>query len=185
MIKLRISIRGISPPIWRKLLVSPETALHNLHLMIQAAFGWYNYHLYEFSHQGLNFSRPDDWDEPASEDMDSTKITLGDLNLQRGTKFLYTYDFGDNWEHIILVQDILDYDPQMSVPACIGGKRNAPPEDCGGVWGYYNVLRIAEDPNDPEHNETVEWLGEYDPESFDIDSANRAVRNYREIDGTF
>lgn len=185
ILQLRVSVIGISPPIWRKLLVSSDSTLHDLHLMIQAAFGWYNYHLYEFTDRYNNYSRPDDWDELHEKEIDSTGVTLGDLNLQRGGKFSYMYDFGDGWEHRISVQKILPSDPSVRLPACTGGKRNCPPEDCGGVYGYYDVLKKASDPQDPEHNEIVEWLGKYDPEEFDLQFADAKVKNYREMEEPF
>ena len=182
VLQLRVSIKGINPPIWRKLLVTSDTTLHDLHLMIQAAFGWYNYHLYEYSDGNENYSRPDDLDEFDSKDIDSTKVTLGDLNLSVGGKLTYLYDFGDYWEHTVSVQKILSLDTSISFPACIGGKRNCPPEDCGGIYGYYDVLKKATDPQDPEHNEMVEWLGEYDPEEFDLEFADAQVKNYKNME---
>lgn len=185
ILQLRVSVKGISPPVWRKLLVSSDSTLHDLHLMIQAAFGWYNYHLYEFTYGYNNYSRPDDWDELNEKEIDSTGVTLGDLNLYRGGKFSYMYDFGDGWEHTISVQKILPLDTSVPLPACTGGKRNCPPEDCGGVYGYYAVLKKASDPQDPEHNEIVEWLGVYDPEEFDLQFADSKVKKYREMEEPF
>lgn len=182
ILQLRVSIKGISPPIWRKLLVSSSTSLHDLHLMIQAAFGWYNYHLYEFSFGYDRYSRPGDWDEPDDGALDSTHVTLEDLNVTEGNRINYLYDFGDDWEHAVSVQKILQIDTSVKLPACIGGKRNGPPEDCGGTYGYREVLEKAKDPNDPEHAETVEWLGEYDPEEFDLDYADTMVKNYKEME---
>ncbi len=185
VLQLRVSIKGISPQIWRKLLVTSDTTLHDLHLMIQAAFGWYNYHLYKFSDGNESYSRPDDWDEFEPKDMDSTKVTLGDLNLSVGGKLTYVYDFGDYWEHIVSVQKILAMGTSISFPALIGGKRNGPPEDCGGSYGYYDVLKKATDPQDPEHKEIVEWLGEYDPEEFDLGFADAQVKNYKNMEVSF
>ena len=104
------------------------------------------------------------------------------LALREGSKFSYTYDYGDNWEHSILVQKVLPHDQSMSLPSCIGGKRNGPPEDCGGAYGYQNMLKVVSDPDDPEHESTMEWLGEYDPEGFDLQSADDAVRNYKNME---
>lgn len=185
ILQLRVSIKGISPPIWRKLLVNSDTTIHDLHLMIQAAFGWYNYHLYEFSDGHNNYTKPGDWDELDANEMDSTRVTLGDFNLTVGGKLTYLYDFGDGWEHTVSVQKILALDASISLPACIGGKRNGPPEDCGGIYGYYDVLKKATDPQDPEHNETVEWLGEYDPEEFDLEFADAQVKNYKNMEDPF
>lgn len=182
ILQLRVSIRGMSPPVWRKLLINSDTTLHELHLMIQAAMGWYNCHLYEFSYGQDKYSNLDHWDEIPEEEIDSTQVTLGDLDLSEGDELTYLYDFGDNWEHTVSVQKILAQDTSYRLPACIGGKRNCPPEDCGGVYGYYDVLKTAGDPQDPEHDEMVEWLGEYNPEEFDMQLADSRVKNYKEME---
>lgn len=180
--QLRVTIKGISPPIWRKLLVGSSTTLHDLHLIIQAAFGWYNYHLYEFKIGGEYYTDPEQRDDEFREEFDSRRTKLGSLGLGEGSAFSYTYDFGDNWEHSIKVQKVLSSDQYMVLPSCTGGRRNCPPEDCGGPYGYKNVLRIASDPDDPEYEFTLEWLGEYDPEEFDLESTNETVRNYRDME---
>ncbi len=180
--QLRVAIKGISPPIWRKLLVGSSTTLHDLHLIIQAAFGWYNYHLYEFNIGSERYANPEQMDDEFPDDIDSRETKLAQLALREGSKFSYTYDYGDNWEHSILVQKVLPYDQSMSLPSCIGGKRNGPPEDCGGAYGYQNMLKVVSDPDDPEHESTMEWLGEYDPEGFDLQSADDAVRNYKNME---
>lgn len=95
ILQLRVSLKGINPPIWRKLLVNSDTTLHELHLMIQAAFGWYNYRLYQFSDRDDDYSKPGDWDELDAKIIDSTQVTLGDLNISEGGKLNYLYDFGD------------------------------------------------------------------------------------------
>ena len=180
--QLRVAIKGISPPIWRKLLVGSSTTLHDLHLIIQAAFGWYNYHLYEFDIGNAHYANPDLMDDEFPDDIDSRKTKLAQLALREGSRFSYTYDYGDNWEHSITVQKILPYNKNKHLPSCIGGKRNGPPEDCGGAYGYQDMLRVVSDPADPEHESTVEWLGEYDPEEFDLQSADEAVRNYKNME---
>jgi hypothetical protein len=180
--QLRVAIKGISPPIWRKLLVGSSTTLHDLHLIIQAAFGWYNYHLYVFIIGGEHYTDPEQRDDEFPDEIDSRQTKLGQLGLREGSAFSYTYDFGDDWEHSIQVQKVLSSDQYKGLPSCIGGKRNCPPEDCGGTYGYENMLRIVSDPADPEHESTLEWLGEYDPEEFDLESTNEAVRNYESME---
>jgi len=92
---------------------------------------------------------------------------------------IYEYDFGDSWEHKIILEKILPYDASLKVPSCIKGKRACPPEDCGGIWGYQNLVEIIKDPSHPEHEEMLEWLGgEFDPEYFDMNETNRMLGKY-------
>jgi len=94
-----------------------------------------------------------------------------------GAKFVYEYDFGDSWEHILLVEKVLPMEPDQQYPVCIKGKRACPPEDVGGVWGYYGFLEAIQDPDHPEHEDYLEWIGEdFDPEAFDLDAVNAALR---------
>jgi hypothetical protein len=94
-----------------------------------------------------------------------------------GARFRYEYDFGDGWLHQVTVEKVLPADPEMRLPLCLKGKRACPPEDVGGVWGYENFLEAIRDPDHPEHDEYLEWVGgEFDPESFDIDDVNAALR---------
>ncbi|MHB8361043.1 MAG: plasmid pRiA4b ORF-3 family protein [Thermoplasmataceae archaeon] len=179
ILQIKVAIKGIRPSIWRKLLVNSDATLHELHLMIQAAFGWENYHLYEFYIGRNNYTTLVDLEENDKDAIDSSGVTLEDLHLQEGNKFTYVYDFGDNWEHLVSVDKILPPDPSVLLPSCIGGKRKCPPEDCGGVYGYYDILKEAKDPQDPEHEASARWLGEYDPEEFDMESADFDVLGYK------
>jgi hypothetical protein len=183
---LKISLSGISPPIWRKIIVTDDISLEDLHLIIQAAMGWQNYHLHEFEINGTRFAPPDPEDDSFGyECVDSTNIRLRDLFLLDGTKFHYTYDFGDNWDHIITLEKIEPARSDIEYPMCIKGKRNVPPEDCGGVPGYYNLLEILADPENPEHAEMKEWVGgDYDPEFFSVEECNRQIKNYDSFDQT-
>lgn len=89
---------------------------------------------------------------------------------------VYEYDFGDGWEHQILLEKLLPFDDAQALPICVKGKRACPPEDCGGIFGYADLLRTLADPTDPEHQEMLEWLGgPLDPEAFDIDDTNQAL----------
>jgi hypothetical protein len=105
---------------------------------------------------------------------------LNQLNLQEKQKFLYVYDFGDNWELVILVEKILPMDEKTQYPICIAGKRSGPPEDCGGPWGYMELLDVLNDPNDPEHEDRVEWVGgDFDSELFDTEEISVRLRSIR------
>ena len=132
--------------------------------------GWENYHLYDFNVNGNRLSIPDDdWEEKI---IDSRKVKLRILKSRQ--KFSYTYDFGDCWEHSIMVEKILEKDNSKKYPICLEGERACPPEDCGSVPGYYNLMKIRKNPKHPEYKELiVEWLGEdYDPELFVFDWIN-------------
>ena len=181
---LKISLSGISPPIWRRIIVTDDIFLEDLHLMIQAAMGWLNYHLHEFEINGTRFAPPDPEDDLFGyESVDSTSKRLRDVFLLDGTKFHYTYDFGDNWEHIITVEKIEPARPDIEYPICIKGKRNAPPEDCGGTPGYYNLLEILADPLNQEYSEMKDWVGEdYDPEFFSVEDCNKQIKYYDKLD---
>jgi hypothetical protein len=89
----------------------------------------------------------------------------------------YTYDFGDNWEHTIQIEKVVDAEPGIRYPRCIDGKRACPPEDCGGAWGYGDFLKAIQDPKHSEHEEMTEWIGgEFDPEEFDLAAVNNGLR---------
>lgn len=172
VLQLKVTLLGIKPPVWRRIVVPASTPLDRLHEYIQAAFGWWNYHLYEFEIDGKRYGIPDpDWDygPPVKH---ARRIVLGNV-ADVGGSFKYTYDFGDGWQHKITVEKSIPIAPGMTVPACIDGRRACPPEDCGGTWGYEELLRILADPSHPEHEERVMWAGEWgggklDPESFDL-----------------
>lgn len=169
--QLKVTLRDIEPPVWRRIVVDASTSLDRLHEYIQAAFGWWNYHLYEFEIDGTRYGIPDpDWDfgPPVK---NSRRINLGNV-ADVGNSFTYSYDFGDGWEHTITVENATPVAPGMTVPACTDGQRACPPEDCGGPWGYRELLAILTDPSHPDHEARVMWAGEWgggrlDPEAFD------------------
>lgn len=163
--QLKVTLLDTKPPIWRRLLVDGANTLDHLHEVIQAAFGWWNYHLHEFEVGRARYGTPDpdnDWGEPARDE----RRTRLDAIASEGTSFRYTYDFGDNWDHRVVIEKVLA-PADIVVPACTGGRRACPPEDCGGTWGYRELLAILADPSHPEHDERVEWLGgPFDPRAF-------------------
>ena len=166
MYQLKVTLLDTKPPIWRRVLVDGSATLDQVHEVIQAAFGWWNYHLHEFEIGGARYGVPDpDWDwEPPR---DERHVRLESV-AKEGTSFRYTYDFGDAWDHRIVVEKLTPATPGMAIPACIDGRRVCPPEDCGGTWGYRDLLEILSDPTHPEHAARREWLGHpFDPEAFD------------------
>jgi hypothetical protein len=174
---LKVTLLDTKPPIWRRVLVDGRSTLDQLHEVIQAAFGWWNYHLHEFEVGCTRYGIPDpdeDWGEPPRDE----RRTRLDAIAGEGATLRYTYDFGDGWEHRVVVEKVLAMTAGTTVPACIGGRRACPPEDCGGTWGYRELLEILADPAHPEHDERREWLGrEFDPESFD---PNDFEHNFRD-----
>jgi hypothetical protein len=165
--QLEVTLSDTKPPIWRRVLVDGHSTLDRVHEVIQAAFGWWNYHLHEFEIGRKRYGIPDpddDWGE-ATRDERHTRL---DAIAGEGSSFRYTYDFGDGWDHRIVVEKLLPRDDDTTTPACIDGRRACPPEDCGGTWGYRELLEILADPAHPEHDERKQWLGrDFDPEAFD------------------
>ncbi len=181
--QLKVTIQGTRPPVWRRVLVDGSTSLHDLHEVIQAAFGWWNYHLYEFEIGRARYGIPDpDWDfGPPVRDASQARL---DEAVGSATSFRYTYDFGDNWEHLIEIEKIVVPTPGQQVPACTGGRRACPPEDCGGPWGYERLLEVLADPSHPEHREVAEWTagqggGRFDPQAFDPHRFTANLRSLR------
>jgi hypothetical protein len=172
VLQLKVTLKSSKPPIWRCVLVESSATLDQLHEVIQAAFGWWNYHLYEFEFGRSRYGipDPDGFDlGPPTRDARTARL---DQVAGTDSTFTYTYDFGDNWEHKVTVEKVLDASPVTSLPACIDGRRASPPEDCGGVWGYEELLAILADPSHPEHAERAEWASAWggaalDPDAFD------------------
>lgn len=170
LVELRITIADIEPPIWRHVRVPDTYTLHQLHRVIQLLFGWLDYHLYLFEAGDRRFEQPLE----DAEYEDSTAVRLRELDLGTDARFTYTYDFGDNWVHEIIVQGAyvptgLGGDPPL--PVLNGGERPGPPEDCGGPDRYAEMLRALRDPHHPEHEDYRDWAGDYDPERFDVRTA--------------
>lgn len=179
--KLKISLLNIKPPIWRRISVKGDVDLNDLHMIIQIAMGWENCHLYEFRNQEMYISGSDEnpfFTIESDEDEDAISpdsITLQEVLQKKGDKIRYTYDFGDSWDHTIMVEAI-ESGKQPHKAVCLTGKRNCPPEDCGGPWGYIDMLEAVKDPKHPNHDDMIEWLGEnFDPEYFDKIEVNRLL----------
>lgn len=176
--QLKITLREVRPPIWRRVLVTDATTLHQLHWIVQAAMGWTNSHLHQFIIAEEYYSEPmvemDDWGPQVKNEK---RVRLSALGLESKRKFTYEYDFGDSWRHEILVEKVLAPEAGVSYPQCVAGKRACPPEDCGGVWGYERFLEIIKDEDDPEHEEMLEWAGgAFDPEAFNLEEINEELK---------
>lgn len=181
--QLKVTLAETKPPIWRRVLVDGAGTLDQVHEVVQAAFGWWNCHLHEFDVGDERYGVPDPDYDPAYDfgppTIDERQVRL-DSVAGEGSTLDYTYDFGDNWRHEIVVEKVLpagEGEP-VTVPACVDGRWACPPEDCGGTWGYEELLAILGDPSHPEHAERQEWLGRpFDPEAFDPDDFETNLRN--------
>jgi SOS-response transcriptional repressor LexA len=173
--QVKVTLQDSHPPIWRRILVPDNVTLEDLHFILQVAMGWTNSHLHQFIAGDAYFGVPDP--DYGFEMRDERRVKLAQIVPGEGSKFRYEYDFGDGWLHTLLVEKILPPQPGQPVPACVKGKRACPPEDVGGIWGYYGFLEAIQNPDHPEHEDYLEWVGgEFDPEVFDLDEVNAALR---------
>ena len=198
--ELKIMLRRSKPPIWRRVAVAADMCLSDLHQVIQVVMGWGNYHLHQFvvrnrqpkptreylaslswqeRYERLKICRDRCWSDPRMEvegAEDERKMMLCELAPAVKSKFIYEYDFGDGWEHEIKVVKIGPPAEGVNYPVCLAGKLACPPEDCGGIWGYYDMLEALKDPKHEQHKEFVEWIGrKFDPERFDLEKVNAAL----------
>ncbi|MFZ2098516.1 MAG: plasmid pRiA4b ORF-3 family protein [Anaerolineales bacterium] len=171
--QIKVTLHGTHPPIWRSILVPGNTTLLKLHDILQIVMGWENAHLHMFKLAGLIYDDPmnDVYGDMSAADEANCK--LSQLIHSAGQRFSYEYDFGDSWEHRLVVEKILSGQERLRYPICLKGKRACPPEDVGGVWGYDNFLKAIQDPEHEEHEDYLSWIGgEFDPEAFDLDEVN-------------
>jgi Plasmid pRiA4b ORF-3-like protein len=160
---IKVTLGGSRPPIWRRLEVPSASTLLGLHHIVQRAFGWDGYHLWVFTTPLGKYGVAD----PDLGHNSAVSRRLFDVAPHTGDRFHYIYDFGDDWKHDILVEGVTDAGPGIAYPRCIAGSRACPPEDCGGMWGYAELLDILSDPGHEEHNERLGWLGIDSPDQFD------------------
>jgi hypothetical protein len=179
--QIQIALRNFKPKIWRRILIPSDFFLSDFHKVIQTTMGWTNSHLNQFIKNRTFYSvkHPDDdmWSDMDNVDYKKKKTRILDLLRTEKDKIIYEYDFGDGWEHDIILEKILPVDSNIKYPICVTGKMNCPPEDCGGVWGYADMLEILKQPDHEEYKSFIEWLGdEFDPEYFDKDEINELLR---------
>ncbi len=165
---LRIELVDTDPLIWREVEVPTAITLKALHDVVQAAMGWFDQHLWEMRLGGQRYGRPipgDDWGGPPT--IRADKIRLSEILGPRKTVLEYIYDFGDSWEHRLTFTDVRPGEPGTAYPRYVAGERAAPPEDSGGIPGFYYALDVLADPNHPEYEDIAEWYDGYDPDNFD------------------
>jgi hypothetical protein len=177
MYQLKITLGGITPPIWRRILVPSTIRLSSLHDVIQAVFGWTDTHLHHFEFDGRYWGVPDDEDFERLND--ESKVALRKLLMAEGWSLNYTYDFGDNWRHKILLEKILPAGT-ISRPICVDGRRRRPPEDVGGPSGYEEFLNISFEPEHEDSRRFREWAGgTFHAEEFDLKAVNDVLERIR------
>jgi hypothetical protein len=177
--QFKITLVGSKPPIWRRIQVA-DCTLDKLHEHIQTAMGWTNSHLHQFEIKGERYGDPELLDDGFEdfECVDSTKTLLSAILPAKGKKFRfkYEYDFGDGWEHEVLFECCPEPEKGKKYPLCLDGERACPPEDCGGIWGYYDMLAALADPKHEQYDDFMEWIGPIDPENFDAAAATKEMK---------
>jgi hypothetical protein len=172
--QLKITLRGSRPPIWRRFVVPDTITLPELREVIQIVMGWTDSHLHEFVVGRVSYGVPDP--EFPSGPRNEARVRINRLLDKEKQKLMYLYDFGDGWEHVVELEKIIIGDKASSKPICITGKRACPPEDCGGIYGYYDFLEAIKDSDHPEHDNMIEWWGgDFDPEFFDMEEVNEIL----------
>lgn len=172
---MKITLEGSKPPIWRRVLVA-DCTLDVLHQIVQTAMGWTNSHLHMFEDGEDRFSDPRFEFDMDGDECDETQVLVSQLVANGCEKFRYWYDFGDDWWHTIKIEKIVEPKPSDKFPICIKGVGACPPEDCGGIWGYYDFLDAIRDPKHERHDEFVDWAGDdFNPDDFDIEETNAAL----------
>jgi hypothetical protein len=173
--QFKLVLVGVEPPIWRRIQVPETYSFWDLHVALQDAMGWLDYHLHVFRVTGPGTGEVEQIGIPDDDPFEGDKPTLPGWEVpiarhfsRSGTTVPYEYDFGDGWEHELTLEAILPRQAGQKYPLCVDGARACPPEDCGGVYGYENVLTVIQDPTHEEHESMLEWLGgRFDPDRFD------------------
>jgi hypothetical protein len=170
---VKITLLGTRPPVWRRFLVKRDITFSKLHHTLQIVMGWENSHLHQFVYPSEKklASRPGSGTKIVNEN----RTRLGDLICTAGARLLYEYDFGDGWQHELLLEDVLLGDETFQ-QVCVAGERACPPEDCGGPQGFTEMLAALHGANHPEHEDICAWLGDFTPEAFSKEEINRRLR---------
>ena len=167
--QIRLDLKDMRPPIWRRLLLPSDLPLDIVHEIIQVAMGWSDSHLHAFTSGGLEIGDTS-MDDYGMLDADETEVVLSEVLTKVGDRLKYEYDFGDGWIHVLKLEKILPNDPDAVYPVCITGRRACPPEDVGGIWGYLDFLDAIADEGHPDHDGYLDWVGSgFDAEAFDAE----------------
>lgn len=173
--QLRVELLGVKPLVWRRILVPETVTLAKLHLILQWTMGWTDSHLHEYEIAHRRYGLPDDDDWPGAEPVaDERRVRLESFIEAGVRRFTYQYDFGDSWEHVIKVEDLVP--PKADTPpvVCLAGANACPPEDVGGYPGYAEFLGVLADPSHEDHAHMLRWAGgAFDPTAFNLDEINQ------------
>jgi hypothetical protein len=174
---LRVTLDEVTPAVWRRLLVPGSIRMGKLHDVFQAAMGWTNSHLHCFTIGGERFGPQ--FDDYPEDELDENEVSVLQA-IGEHRHFSYEYDFGDSWEHSIVVEEHARLPRGLKHAVCVDGENACPPEDCHGAGGYAELLEAIADPTHEEHNDLMGWLGgEFDPTSFDLVAVNIALQRLR------
>ncbi|HWA87265.1 MAG TPA: plasmid pRiA4b ORF-3 family protein [Opitutus sp.] len=172
---LRLSVTGALPPVWRRIAVRESMWLSRLHDTIQILFDWFDYQMHVFNLEDLRFGNPLRRDDLSIED--DRDVTLADLDLEHRARFNYLYQFGEGWQVDVKIEKSGALQKTVHYPHCIAGERAGPPEDCGGLEAFHDMLACIKQPQTYLGREWLEWLGPgYDPAACDVEKINRALK---------
>lgn len=177
--QLKLTLRHTKPAIWRRIRLASTTTLEDLHYIAQISMGWTNSHLHMFvTDSGQCFGSPEQDMDGMLEMLDETAVTVGELLRKPKQRLIYEYDFGDGWEHEVVLEKILPPLDDEPLPRCVHAVGKCPPEDVGGIGGFYAFLEAMEDPRHPEHEDVLAWWGEpqFDPDDVDVEDINEQLR---------
>lgn len=179
--QLKVTLKESKPPIWRRIQVPGSITLVKLHRVLQVAMGWEDYHLHQYIVDGVFYgTRDPEFEATGTETVNERGVKLYQVAPDVGSRFVYEYDFGDGWQHQVVVEKLLPAKAGATYPVCTAGKRACPPEDVGSVWGYSDFLQVIRNPAHPERDEMLEWAGgEFDLEAFDLEEVNDALKRVR------
>lgn len=170
--QIKITLSGSEPAIWRRFLIEPSANLFKLHQAIQNIMGWTNSHMHQYRKGKIFYGKLDEEDE--------NKFKIFQVFDKLKAKLVYEYDMGDGWEHILVLEKILPREDKIKYPICLEGAMACPPEDCGGIYGFYNLLEIIKNPDHEEHEDMMEWMGDdFDPEEFNLDAINQDLKRMK------
>ena len=179
--QLKITLHGCKPPIWRRVVVRADMRLDRLPRVIQIAMGWLDCHLHQFRVGRVYYGLPDPgFDDFGEEMLNEKQYTVTDLAPAVKAQFIYEDDFGDSWQHAVVVEKVLPPDANFKHPVCLGGANACPPEDCGGSHGYAEFVDAMADPKHEHHEEMMEWIGgAWYPTRFSLEAANAGLKRLK------
>ncbi len=181
--QLKVTLLDISPPVWRRIQVPSNASLGELHFILQTVMDWDDDHLHLFSVKGAEYADgrvEDPWGGSAPKNEDRARLARV---APLGTRLRYEYDFGDCWEHDLVVEKVFPAEPGVTYPHCVAGRRACPPENCGGPARYVDLLGALKAPAHPRHEAALDWFGNgFDPEAFDPEAVNAWLAHVQDPD---